>query len=209
MKPTRLALAAGTAAAMALAASGALANDLALIPGVKTTLSVKAIPVAPPLLSFSDPTMRTFFGQPFLPSTPAVPCDAALKRPAKVSAKIVAAGGTLTATLTARQGRGGNPDAVIHQTVILRSRLHPDGCGPPDALIPELTFNGPVQGLPDVTLVKGKAKFVVTSDQLLQANQLLFPAPRPLCPSDIFTIRHLLEIDGCWYEAIFTVHHAE
>ncbi len=44
MKPIRLALAAVTAAARALAASAALATDLALIPGVKTTLSSGARP---------------------------------------------------------------------------------------------------------------------------------------------------------------------
>ncbi len=204
MKPIRLALAAVSAAAMALAASGARANDVTVIPGVKTTLSVKAIPVAPREKFFTEST-RVFFGLAF-PSTPAVPCD--VVKPAKVSAKIVAAGGTVTANITVVQGKGGNPSAVIRQIVILWSRLHPDGCGPPDSVIPGLEFDGPEAGLPDVTLVNGKAKFTVTSDQILQANPIYFPAPRALCPSDIFTIEHWLEIGGCWYKATFTVHHA-
>lgn len=195
----RPAIAAATgAAAIALLASGALATDLPVIPGVKTKVSVKAVPIVCP---FSSPdTSANFFGLA-LPAVTGTPCLGK----GKAKAKIVAAAGSVTATIKVQDKA--NPAGVVNQTVTIHGRLHDDGCNA-TYVIPELTFSGPAQGLPSVPLVNGKALITVTSDQIFSANPGIFPVPRPLCPSDIFTIRHLLEINGCCYEATFTIHHA-
>jgi hypothetical protein len=201
MSGVRLAsIAAGAAAAIAVLASGAIATDLPVIPGVKTKLSVKAIPIVCPLTGVDG--QATFFGLT-LPTQSPPPC---LGKAAKASAKIVASAGTVTATIKVSDKE--HPNDPIDQTVTLQSRLHPDGCGPPDSILPQLTFSGAGQGLPPGQLVNGKAVITVTSDQILNGNPGLFPSPRPLCPSDVFTIIHLLRINGCCYQAIFTVHHA-
>ncbi len=198
MKNARRTVGVVTALGLTLVASGAVANDIPVIPKVKTRVSVKAIPIAPPL-TFVDGE-NTFFGLTLPRETPP-PCTDT----GKASAKIVAAGGVLTATI--KVANKPNLSAVVNQTVTISSRLHADGCTT-DYVIPELTFSGAGQGLPPVTLVGGKATFIVTSTQIINANPGLFVVPRPLCPSDIFTIHHRLEINGCWYEAVFTIHHA-
>jgi len=109
MKTFRVALAAAAAAAVVHGASGALADELTAIPGVKTKLVARANPIVCPFQSPSDQTLE-FFGS-IVPSQPAVPCGAA--SPAKVTERVVAANGTITANLSVAQGRAGNPSAVV------------------------------------------------------------------------------------------------
>jgi hypothetical protein len=165
---------------------------------VKTKVSAKAIPIAPPLTAVDGSSV--FFGLTLPRQTPA-PCLGQ----GKASAKIVAAVGDITATIKVQDKL--NLSAVVQQQVSIQGRLHDDGCNT-EYTIPELTFAGPAQGLPDVPLFNGTALFTVTSNQIESANPGIFPVPRPLCPSDIFTIRHRLIINGCWYEAVFTIHYS-
>jgi hypothetical protein len=175
------------------------ANDIPPLYKVKTKVSAKAIPIAPPLTSVDGNSV--FFGLTLPRQVPA-PCNGQ----AKASAKIAAAFGDLTATIKVTDKA--NPGGTVAQQVEVQGRIHDDGCNQ-EFTIPALTFAGPAQGLPNVALdPAGKATFTVTSNQIETANPGIFPAPRPLCPSDIFTIRHRLIINGCWYEAIFTIHHA-
>lgn len=176
------------------------ANDIPPLSKVKTKVSAKAVPIAPPLTGVDGSS--SFFGLT-LPRQVPVPCLGQ----AKASAKIIAAGGSLTATLKVGDKLPANASALVQQQVTIQGRIHEDGCNN-EFSIPELTFAGPAQGLPDVPLVAGKAVFTVTSNQILASNPGIFPVPRPLCPSDIITIRHRLIINGCWYEALFTIHHA-
>jgi hypothetical protein len=189
---------ASAAAAAALMVSGALANDVPVIPRVKTKVSVKAIPIVCPLTNVDGNS--TFFGQS-LPRQNVIPCLGL----GQAKAKIVAEAGSVVAVIKVQDKA--NPNAVVSQQVAIQARLHDDGCTT-DYIIPELTFAGPSQGLPDAQLVDGRALITVTSDQILNGNPGLFPSPRPLCPSDVYTSRHRLIINGCWYEAVFTIHHA-
>jgi hypothetical protein len=203
MKTVRFAFAALTAAVLAHVPAWALEEKPSAIPGIRARLMVRASPVVGPLEGSGDQTLE-FFGRS-LPSRPAMPCTA--PRSARVSEAVVVADGRIAASVSVAQGRGGDPSAVVHQAMVLRARLRPDGCGLPESLIPEIELEGPAQGLPDVPLVDGKARFDVTSADLLAANPSLFPTPRPLCSGDTVTIRHLFEIDGCWYESLFTVRN--
>src|SRR5262245_46178845 len=138
MKTVRVRFSAVGAAVLALTVSSARANDLPIIPGVKTKLSVKAIPVVPPLTAVDGNS--TFFGLTLPRQTPP-PC--AGKGLAK--AKIVAASGTVTATIKVSDKL--NPSATVNQQVSIQGRLHDDGCNS-SWIIPQLTFAGPSQGLP-------------------------------------------------------------
>jgi len=174
------------------------ANDLPPPFKVKTKVSAKAIAVAPPLTGVDG--ADAFFGLTLPRQTPP-PCNGQ----GRASAKITAAAGSVTAVIKVQDKL--NPAAVVNQQVSIRGRIHRDGCDQ-SFVIPELTFAGPAQGLPSVPLVDGKAIITVTSDQIQSANPGIFPVPRALCPSDVYTIRHQLEINGCYYEATFTIHHA-
>jgi hypothetical protein len=145
-----------------------------------------------------------FFGRS-IASAPAPACTAA--QPARISEVVAAADGEVTASVSIAQGRGGSRSAIVHQAMVVQARLRPDGCGLPESLLPEIALEGPAHGLPDVSLVDGKARFEVSLAQLLAANPELFPAPRALCPGDTITVRHRFDIDGCSYESLFTVRN--
>lgn len=175
------------------------ANDIPPLYKVKQKVSVKAIPIAPPLTAVDGNS--TFFGLTLPRQVPA-PCNGQAKASAKVA---IVAPGELLATI--KVGDKLNPGASVDQYVEVQGRIHDDGCNQ-EFTIPALTFAGPSQGLPTQSLdAVGKAVFTVTSQQIENANPGIFPSPRPLCPSDIITIRHRLIINGCWYEAIFTIHN--
>src|SRR5262249_25675698 len=158
----RIAFAAVAAATLAHGASWALEGDLRVTSGVRTKLTVRASPVVGRFESLGDRTLE-FFGRS-LPTQPALACNAS--SPARVAEAIVAAHGGIAASVSIAQGKGGNPTAVVHQAMVLRPSLRPDGCGLPESLVLEIELEGPAQGLPDVPLVDGKARFSVDSAEL-------------------------------------------